>query len=53
VLGFQVCQKEKEEAEDETDGITYSIDVFEQTPGDSEGQEPVHGVVKSWTQLSN
>ena len=30
---------------------------FEETPGDSEGQEAwcaaVHGVAKSWTQLSN
>ena len=25
---------------------------FEQTPGDGEGQA-VHGVAKSWTQLSN
>ena len=38
VLGFQVCQKEEEEAENETVSFTYSTDVFEPTPGDSEGQ---------------
>ena len=38
MLGFQVYQKEQEEAQDETDSITYSTDVFEPTPGDSEGQ---------------
>ena len=35
------------------DGITNSMDVFEQAPGDGEGQEAwraaVRGVTKSWT----
>ena len=39
------------------DGITDSTHEFEQTPGDSEEQGnlacAVHGVKKSWTQLSN
>ena len=34
------------------DGITDSMDKFEQTPGDSEGQGS-NGVAKSQTQLSN
>ena len=33
------------------DGITDSMDKFEQTPGESEGQGS-HGVAKSQTQLS-
>ena len=39
------------------DGITDSTHEFEQTPGDSEEQGnlvcAVHGVKKSWTQLSD
>ena len=39
------------------DGITDSMDTFEQTPGDSEGKEAwpaaIHGVAKSQTRLSN
>ena len=39
------------------DGITDSMDEFEQTLGDGEDREAwcaaVHGVTKSWTQLSD
>ena len=39
------------------DGINHSMDEFEQTPGDSEGQGSlaavVHGVSKSRTRLSD
>ena len=38
------------------DGMTDSMDVFEQVPGVGDGQEGLaccHGVTKSQTQLSN
>ena len=37
-------------------GITNSMDMFQQTLGDSEGQGSLmfcHGIAKSWTCLSN
>ena len=51
--------EEKEAVEDEMAGWHHQFNghVFEQTPGDSGGQEvlwaAIHGVAKSWTWLSN
>ena len=48
-------QEEKGAIEDETVGWHHQLNghVSEQTLEDSEGPPGVHGVEKSWTQLSN
>ena len=57
MLGNIECKKEKEAAKDEVTGWHHWLKghEFEQTLGDSEGQESlvccIHGVTKNWTQL--